>query len=694
MTAWQTISVVTMLLWSGGAAIAADNHLSGESSPYLQQHLHNPVDWYPWGDAAFARAKKEDKLILLSIGYSTCHWCHVMEHESFESQEVGDALNATFVSIKVDREERPDIDAIYMRVAQMLNGGGGWPLNVILTPDLKPLYAATYLPKESRFGRVGLLELTAKMDRLWHHDRARLLASADEIARSVRRPAVISGGESTLSAGLLERAVEQLTEEFDSLHGGFGGAPKFPSPHRLLFLLRMNRTAMVEQTLDAMRNGGIFDQIGFGFHRYSTDDHWLVPHFEKMLYDQAMLMLAYSECYAATGHRRHARVVMEIAEFVAREMSDSSGALYSALDADSVGGEGRFYQWTTAEIRDALGDEEAPFAAVTWGVERRGNYLDEAKRLRNQRNILFVNQPPLDVDRERLERVRRKLLAARSLRTAPFRDDKVLTDWNGMMIAALAYSARTLCGDEGAVLLKQAQRAAHSLLERSWDGTRLLHSWRGGVGSIDGHLDDYAALTWGLIELYQSSFDPEWLQQAVAINRVMLATFAVPTGGFYLTSERSDLLTRPQEWFDGAVPSGNSIAVMNLLRLSHLTGDTALAEQAERALKQGAAMMRQAAGGSSYLLSALYLALKPVQELVLVGDRDGSEAEKMVQVAYSGYHPNMVIVWRDRRLFATAPFLQEQRAVEGKSTAYLCENFVCNRPVTTAAALAALLNHH
>jgi len=674
--------------------MAADNHLIDESSPYLQQHAHNPVDWYPWGDEAFALAKKEDKPIFLSIGYSTCHWCHVMEHESFEDPEVAAVMNRAFINIKVDREERPDIDAIYMRVAQILNGSGGWPLNLVLTPDRKPFYAGTYLPKSSRFGRMGLLDLATKIDDLWHHQRARLLTSADSITEALREPASGIGADDKLSPALLEHAVTALADNFDHEHGGFGDAPKFPSPHQLLFLLRMGKTDMVEQTLDAMRSGGIFDQIGFGFHRYSTDNHWFVPHFEKMLYDQAMLMLAYSEGYAATGHPRHAKVVGEIANFIANQMSDGDGAFYSALDADSEGGEGRFYQWTMAELTAALGSDDAAFAATTWGAEQRGNYLDEAKRLRNQRNILFLKQPPLDGDKARLEKIRLKLLAVRNQRTAPFRDDKVLTDWNGMMIAALANAARTLGGAQGAALLKQAQRAAHTVLKRAWNGKVLMHRWRNGVIGIDGHLDDYADMVWGLIELYQADFDAEWLLQAVAINRVMMAQFAIPSGGFYLTTADAKLLIRPQEWFDSAVPAGNSVAVMNMLRLSHLTGDTVLAEQAQRALQQAVPMIERAPSGSAYLLSALYFALKPVRELVLAGNPQDAEAKKMVKVATKGYRPNLVMLWRDERLLHTVPFLKDQQAINGKPTAYLCENFVCNRPVDSATKLKALLDHH
>ncbi|MDX8409870.1 MAG: thioredoxin domain-containing protein [Mariprofundales bacterium] len=669
--------------------MAADNHLINEPSPYLQQHAHNPVDWYPWGEAAFSRAKKEDKPIFLSIGYSTCHWCHVMEHESFEDAEVGAAMNATFVAIKVDREERPDIDQLYMQVAQMMNGSGGWPLNLILTPDKKPFYAATYLPKQGRFGRMGLLELTAKVRQLWQEDRPRLLASADSITEALQQPQG-DGTQPPLSKAMLQNGVQSLAASFDREHGGFGDAPKFPSPHKLIFLLRMGETAMVEQTLDAMRAGGIFDQIGFGFHRYATDDHWHVPHFEKMLYDQAMLMLAYAEAYQATGHPRHAQVVGEIADFVRREMTDNDGGFFSALDADSEGEEGRFYQWTLTELRQLLGEKDAAFAAAAWGVEPSGNYLDEAKRLRNGRNILFLNQSPLDADKSRLEQIRQRLLIRRHARVHPFRDDKVLTDWNGLMIAALAYSARAI--DDPALLI-QAQTAAHTVLQRMWDGKQLLHRWRGGKAGIRAHLDDYAFLVWGMIELHQSDLNPDWLLQALALNQTMVAQFADDHGGFYLSAGGA-LPARPREYFDGALPAGNSVATMNLLRLSHLTGDTSLAERAQHALQHVAESMAQAPAGTTYLLVALQFALAPVRELVLAGDRQAAEAKRMLAVARSGYYPDMVLLWRDPKLFAAAPFLKEQRAMNDRPTAYLCENFVCNRPLQQAKSLKLLLHTH
>ncbi|RMH52769.1 MAG: thioredoxin domain-containing protein [Zetaproteobacteria bacterium] len=660
-----------------------------QSSPYLQQHAHNPVDWYPWGDEAFALARRLDRPIFLSIGYSTCHWCHVMEQESFADPEIGAAMNALFVSIKVDREERPDIDQLYMEAAQMMTGSGGWPLNLILTPDGRPFYAATYIPKEDRFGRMGLRSLIRRIDELWHHDRARLLASADSITQALREMPAATG-RTALSEALLTRARAALAESFDHEAGGFGDAPKFPSPHKLRLLLRLGERAMVEQTLDAMRAGGIYDQIGFGFHRYATDRFWRVPHFEKMLYDQAMQMLAYSDAFAATGHGRHARVVRELADFVARRLTDPDGAFYSALDADSAGGEGRYYQWSIDELEAALGKEDAVFAARVWGMERRGNYLDEARRLRNGRNIPFLAQPPLDADRARMERIRRRLLAARAQRPVPFRDDKVLTDWNGMMIAALAHAAARL-GDDG--LLAQARRAAATVLERMWDGKRLRHRWRAGQAAIDGTLDDYAMLVWGLIELYQADFTPRWLQAAVAIDRAMRARFAMKDGGFYLTDGGDQrLLARPHEWFDGATPAGNSVALANLLRLAHLTGDMRLVAQAEAGLRQAAGQMAQAPTGSSALLWALADYLGPMRELVVAGRDDDPELERMVALARRGFHPGLVLLRHDPALFGTVPFLKEQGAIDGRATAYLCENFACNRPVHTARQLAELLD--
>ncbi len=667
--------------------MATENHLKESVSPYLQQHLHNPVDWYPWGEEAFAKARQEDKPIFLSIGYSTCHWCHVMEHESFEDPEVGAAMNRAFVSIKVDREERPDIDQLYMQVAQMMTGSGGWPLNLILTPDGKPFYAATYLPREDRFGRMGLLSLTRRVEELWKHDRKRLLASANSITKALQRPPSAAAGTAP-DAELLRRAGQALRADFDAEHGGFGESPKFPSAHKLRFLLRMGDTDMVEQSLDAMRAGGIYDQIGFGFHRYATDNNWRVPHFEKMLYDQAMLMLAYSDAYAVTGHRRHAEVVREIADFLTREMRDSDDAFYAALDADSAGGEGRFYQWTLDEMKRALEEKDVDLAMTTWGVEQRGNYLDEARRLRNGLNILFLSQPPLDADRRRLERIRQQLLEVRETRERPFRDDKVLTDWNGMMIAALAHAARTLDAPE---LRALAEQAATTVLARAWNGKRLQHRWRNGTIGIDGKLDDYAMMVWGLIELYQTTLDARWLRQAVAINRVMVDRFAMEHGGFYLTDSDTHLLARPREWFDGAAPAGNSIAIENLLRLAHLTGDSTLADMAERGLAQATEQMRKAPAGSAQLLSALHFALHPVRELVIAGENDAPEVARMIEAARAGYRPGLLLLRRDPALFKVAPFLKEQHAIDGKATAYLCENFSCNRPVHSAKALRALL---
>ncbi|MDQ6968596.1 MAG: thioredoxin domain-containing protein, partial [Mariprofundaceae bacterium] len=517
------------------------NALINEASPYLQQHAHNPVHWYPWGEEAFAKAKRENKPIFLSIGYATCHWCHVMEHESFEDEEVAAAMNKTFISIKVDREERPDIDQVYMQVAQMMNGQGGWPLNILMTPDKKPFYAATYIPKYSQNKRVGMLDLSAKVGQLWQHDREKLEQSADKISQLlVQRTGEQSiNGDMDVTA-LAKKAVDDLKQSFDAEHGGFGGAPKFPSPHKLLFLLRQaqknNDTEslkMVEKTLDAMRAGGIFDQIGFGFHRYSTDAQWLLPHFEKMLYDQAMLMMAYTEAYQLTGHKRHAIVVREIAAYVLRDMRDKTGGFYSAEDADSEGVEGKFYVWQTSEIERVLGKKSAKKAEKMFILSKNGNFHDEATGKMTGENIPHLAKWENTGLDKGLESIREALFDAREKRVRPFLDDKILTDWNGLMVAAFAKAARAL--DEP-TYLQAAQQCADFLLQTMRDKQgHLLHRYRHGDAGITGHLDDYAFFTWGLIELYEASFDAKYLKAALDLNDDMRIRFASESGGLYLT---------------------------------------------------------------------------------------------------------------------------------------------------------------
>ncbi len=674
------------------------NHLIHESSPYLLQHAHNPVDWYPWGKEAFEKARREDKPILLSIGYSTCHWCHVMEEESYSDPEVGRLLNKTFVAIKVDREERPDIDHVYMQAAQMMIGSGGWPLNILMTPDKRPFFAATYLPKRTRFGRIGLMELTERVRDLWQHDRARLLQPASQIVTALDRINAPAAGSAPMDEKAAARAYRELHQSFDAKHGGFGDAPKFPSPQNLLFLLRYwhqsgNKKAldMVEKTLAAMRSGGIYDQIGFGFHRYSTDNHWLLPHFEKMLYDQAMLIMAYAEAYQATGNPAYARTAREIIAYASRDMRSPDGGFYSAEDADSEGVEGKFYVWTVKEIEAVLGKTDAAFANSVFGVNADGNVHDEATGQKTGVNVLHIAHPPTsEKDKARLDQIRKKLFAARGERVHPFRDDKILTDWNGMMIAALAIAARSLNAPEYA---REAERTANFILNRlrKKDG-RLLHRFRKGKAGLEGNLGDYAFLVWGLTELYETNFEIRDLQAALALNASMLKHFTAPNGGLYFTADDAEgLLVRPMDAYDGAMPSGNSVAMMNLIRLSRMTGDTILAQ---RAANIGKAFSREASrmpSAFAYMMSALLFADGRGYEVVLAGDRRSAGGKAMLHAIRKRFIPNKVVLWQAPQLAKLAPYTAQQKAIGGKTTAYICEDFQCNLPVTNPQQALKLL---
>jgi len=569
------------------------NRLAEEQSPYLRQHKDNPVDWYPWGEEAFEKAKAEDKPIFLSIGYSTCHWCHVMEKESFEDPEVAELMNDTFVSIKVDREERPDVDTIYMNVCQMMRGQGGWPLTILLTPDRKPFYAATYLPKEGRFQQMGLVDLIQRVDQMWGGERDRLLTDADEVTSLLQRSVDEGGGTEAPDDAVLNEAHGQLSRQFDPTHGGFGSAPKFPAPHNLLFLLRQwHRTGedraleMVTKTLDEMRLGGVYDQVGDGFHRYSTDQRWVLPHFEKMLYDQAMHVLAYTEAYQVTGADRYETTAGEVITYVLRDLQSPEGGFYSAEDADSENEEGEmeegaFYVWSIDEVRDLLNEETAELVIDLYNLTPEGNYQEEATGERTGKNVLYLDRP-LAVEAERrgmdedalrstVEDARMTLLAARDERPRPGLDDKILTDWNGLVIAALATAARTF---DNAEYEEAAVEAADFLLDTMRDDEgRLLHRYRDGDAAIRAHLDDYAFLTWGLIELYETTFHARWLDEALALLDESLDHFwDGDEGGFFLTADDGEeLIVRPKEISDGAKPSGNSVQLANLLRLARLT---------------------------------------------------------------------------------------------------------------------------
>jgi len=676
------------------------NRLMHEKSPYLLQHAQNPVDWYPWGEEAFAVARELDRPIFLSIGYATCHWCHVMEHESFEDEEVARLMNEAFVNIKVDREERPDVDGIYMTVAQMTTGHGGWPLTILMTPDRIPFMAATYIPRENQHGRVGMLNLVPRIRQAWAERRPALLESAASIQQHLESMASAEFGGRTLGTDVLRQGFGELSASFDRQHGGFGSAPKFPTPHRLLFLLRYWRRTevemaleMAEQTLASLRAGGVFDQVGFGFHRYSTDREWLLPHFEKMLYDQAMLMLAYAESLEASPDPARERVVREIAEYVLRDLTSPEGAFYSAEDADSEGEEGKFYVWSLDEVRAVLGEEEAGHAAAAWGLKPEGNYRDEASGRTTGLNI-----PHLTSYEEAdglLEKARLSLFEHRGMRERPLLDDKVLTDWNGLMIAALARAGRVL---SDASLIAAARRSAAFIHETMGSSGELLHRYRDGEAALQANLDDYAFLAWGEIELYQATFEPEHLQRAIQLTDSMVGRFLdADRGGFFFSAAgKADLIVRQREVYDGAVPSGNSVALYNLVRLARLTGRP---DYEQLVSDTASAFSRQVASqpaAFTFFLSAMDMVIGPSQELVIVGDPDAEDTRSLLAVAREDYRPNLVVLLRPpgdagRTIAELAPFTESFDLLDGRAAAYLCSGFACERPVSDPGALRDLI---
>lgn len=690
----------------------SQNRLAFEKSPYLLQHAHNPVDWYPWGEEAFERAKKEDKPIFLSIGYSTCHWCHVMERESFEDPEVAQLLNDTFVCIKVDREERPDIDNFYMRVCIEMTGSGGWPLTIFMTPDKKPFYAGTYFPKDSRYGRIGLMDLIPRIKELWRTRRQDILQSAEKITTYLQRMEK-EVGQGTLGEEHLHKAYEQLAQHFDLQYGGFGRAPKFPTPHTLLFLLRYwKRTkrssalSMVEKTLQAMRLGGIYDHLGFGFHRYSTDPFWLVPHFEKMLYDQAMLAMAYLEAYQVTRKDLFARTAREIFEYVLRDMTAPCGGFFSAEDADSEGEEGKFYLWTEEEIRQTLDPKEAELVIRVFNVEKEGNFREEATGQKTGRNILHLKKLLPEVAEEvallpeelenRLEEARRKLCAVRGQRVPPLKDDKILTNWNGLMIAALAKGTQVF-GEEQYAL--SAQKAVDFLLKnlRNPQG-RLLHRYREGEASILANVEDYAFLIWGLLELYEATFEADYLQTAFQLNEELLAHFwDEEEGGFWFTPDDGEVLpVRQKEIYDGATPSGNSVAMLNLLRLGRISGDKDLEEKAWQMSRAFAQKVHSMPSAYTQLMIALDFALGPAYEVVIAGRTEDDATRELLQALRKPFLPNKVLLFRpteisDPPILKIAPFLQDYFDLEDQPTAYVCQNYTCQFPTMEPARALELL---
>ena len=686
------------------------NRLIFEKSPYLLQHAANPVDWYPWSEEAFQQAADADKPVFLSIGYATCHWCHVMEKESFEDHQVAEMINQTFIPIKVDREERPDIDQIYMTVCQSVTGTGGWPLTVLLTPDRKPFFAGTYFPKVSRFGRTGMLDLIPKVAELWEGNREELLVSAEQITEHLRLSGGSEGGK--LSRIVLDKAVDNLRARYDAVQGGFGTAPKFPSPHNLIFLLRswsINRNpellGMVEHTLKKMRLGGIYDQIGYGFHRYSTDAAWRLPHFEKMLYDQAMQVMAYTEAYQATGKGEYADTAREVLSYVLRDMRSPEGGFYSAEDADSEGEEGLFYTWMLDEFHEILGDEGGELFSSIFNFSQEGNFLDEASRELTGRNLLYLSQPlirvaedlGIEVDELRIlwDKSRQLLFQIREERVHPLKDDKILTDWNGLMIAAFAKAGSVL---EEPSYIQAAKEAADFILDtlREEDGS-LLKRYRDGEAALPAHLDDYAFLVWGLIEIYQADFDPNYLRFALEINQRMIDLFwDDQRGGFYFSSGgREDLIHRMKDLYDGALPSGNSIAAMNLIRLGRLVLNPEFEDMVQRIGDSFASQIEQVPLGYTQYLSALHFAIGPSYEVVIAGDPEQESTQMMLNKLRKSYFPHQVVLLRpdqaDDWLIENIPALDAQVQINGQATAYVCQNYQCSAPTTDPEKMVELL---
>jgi uncharacterized protein len=708
------------------------NRLARERSPYLLQHAANPVDWYPWGDDAFERARGEDKPIFLSVGYSTCHWCHVMEHESFEDPAIAGQLNRDFVSIKVDREERPDVDRVYMSFVQATTGSGGWPMTVFLTPDLKPFYGGTYFPPTSRWGRPGFADLLTELARAWKEDRSRVEEAAGELLgrlRTVTGTSAMARAEAQLAdEEALTVAVEQFQMAFDRRRGGFGGAPKFPRPSELLFLLREHarRAAsastaqapllMATETLRAMALGGMRDHVGGGFHRYSVDAEWRVPHFEKMLYDQAQLVLAYLEAAQATGDDFYATVAEDTLAYVMRDMTGPEGGFYSAEDADSIPpehagdarphkAEGAFYIWSTAEIERLLGDDAA-IAARRFGIEPGGNAPQDPQGEFTGKNLLYTAQSIDDVAARSgttadeviaaLGRVRQALFAARAKRPRPHLDDKILTAWNGLMIAAFARAARVLVARHTSPgYLDAARRAAAFIRTTLWrdDERRLLRRFRDGEAAIDAYAEDYAYLIWGLLELFQADGDAVWLDWALVLQECLDERFWDDAdGGWFSTSgEDPTVLLRLKEDYDGAEPAASSVATLNLLTIAHLTGEAAALTRAEKTLARYGTRIGGAARAVPMMLAALSAWHAEHAQVVVVADSPEGQRDLLSALA-TMYLPVAIVVplttgAPQRALAKRLPFLEAMRPIDGRAAAYVCRNFTCRQPVMTGEGL-------
>jgi uncharacterized protein YyaL (SSP411 family) len=666
------------------------NRLIDETSPYLLQHAQNPVEWYAWSDEALERARSEDKPILLSIGYSACHWCHVMEHESFENPSIAKVMNDNFINIKVDREERPDLDQVYMNAVQMMTGSGGWPLTIFLLPTGEPFYGGTYFPPEDRYGRPGFPRLLTNIAEAYRSRRNEIQDSARTLAQHLNQQTQPKAGRGSIDTTLLDQAARALDSRFDPREGGFGSAPKFPPSMSIDFLLRYHyRTGdpsslhMATLTLDKMAYSGMYDQAGGGFHRYSTDDRWLVPHFEKMLYDNALLARAYLDAWRLSGNPLYRRVTEEVLDFLVREMRDPDGGFYSTQDADSEGVEGKFYVWDHSEFVDVVGEADSELLTRYFNVTEHGNW--------EHHNILNIPRPPelfckLEKISEedltfRVSAARQKLYSARKKRIHPGRDEKILTDWNGLALRAFADAAAFLGRED---YRRIAEANAEFIFKRLWDGQRLLHTFKDGRARFNAYLDDYANVADGLLALYQLTFEESWIRHAEALAGIMIDRFSDNThGGFYFTAEGHEaLIARTKDFFDNATPSGNSVAADVLVRLASLLGREDFRRSAERVFKAAEHLLAQYASGFGRMLSGIDFYLGPSTEIAVAGG-----PELFVSAFRKYYLPRAVIAAGEGRL----ALLEKRPAVGNNPTAYVCENLSCKLPVTEVAAFEKLL---
>jgi uncharacterized protein YyaL (SSP411 family) len=688
------------------------NRLIFEQSPYLLQHARNPVDWYGWGEEAFAKAKAEDKPIFLSVGYSTCHWCHVMEKESFEDQEVADLMNANFICVKVDREERPDLDTIYMSITQSMTGRGGWPMTVVMTPERVPFFTGTYFPKGQRGGRPGMMQLVPQLGQAWRERREDVEKYAEQIQASVMKLGEGNPG-GKLDEKTLRLAFDQLSGRFEPKRGGFGQAPKFPVPHNLLFLLQYHQRTgnkraleMVTQTLNQMRRGGIYDHVGHGFHRYSTDNEWLVPHFEKMLYDQALMVMAYTAAFQVTGQGSYKRTAREVCNYVLRDLTAPGGGFYSAEDADSEGEEGLFYLWSSEQTQAVLGKDMARIFDTVYNIKPAGNFTDEATGQKSKLNIPHLTRSFKELADElvlstgllqnHLKLTRRQLFESRKKRIHPFKDDKILTDWNGLMISAFARAGQAL--DEERFIQAAVNAADFALAELRDEEGRLFKRYRAGKAGLPGTLEDYAFLIVGLLDTYEASFDTRYLEAAIQLADTMIVHFKDPdAGGFFLSADDStDLLVRAKEAYDGAIPSGQSLAAQGLLRLARMTGRTDFEEEALGALDSHSRTIEKNAAAHCMMLAALDISVGPSFEIVIAGDPEAEDTQAMLDAFRKLHIPQAVILLRPPgeapAITKLAPFTAAQLPIDGKATAYVCRNFTCKQPTTDIDVALGYLN--